>query len=63
LHRVATRFNLAAWRRDRAAQRSIQEHRSIVSTLRQRDPEGAGVAMLAHITNARQRIMGVMETD
>jgi DNA-binding GntR family transcriptional regulator len=60
LHQVATRFNFAAWKRDRNANPSIEEHRQIVDILRQRDVEGAKRAMRAHIENARQRIVGTM---
>ncbi len=61
LHRVATRFNFAAWKRDRNAGPSTDEHRQIVELMRQREIEGAKSAMRAHIENARQRIVGTME--
>ena len=60
LHQVATRFNFAAWKRDRNAAPSIDEHHQIVELLHQRDIEGAKSAMRAHIENARQRIVGTM---
>ena len=60
LHQVATRFNFAAWKRDRNAAPSIDEHRQIVEIMRQRDVEGAKSAMRAHIENARQRIVGTI---
>jgi DNA-binding GntR family transcriptional regulator len=60
LHRVATRFNLAAWKRDRNASPSIDEHRRIIKIVRQRDVERAKSAMRAHIENARQRIVGTL---
>jgi len=60
LHQVATRFNFAAWKRDRNAVPSIDEHRQIVEIMRQRDIEAAKVSMRAHIENARQRIVGSM---
>jgi len=60
LHQVATRFNFAAWKRDRNAAPSIDEHRQIVEIMRQRDVEGAKSAMRVHIENARQRIVGTM---
>lgn len=63
LHRVAERFNLAAWQRDRQTRPSLEEHRAIVAAFRQRDPEAARAAMLAHIENARQRVIGAMKTD
>jgi DNA-binding GntR family transcriptional regulator len=60
LHQVTTRFNFAAWKRDRSASPSIVEHRQIVELMRQRDIEGAKSAMRSHIENARQRIVGTM---
>jgi len=60
LHQVATRFNFAAWKRDRNASPSIDEHRQIVEIMQQRDVEGAKSAMRAHIENARRRIVGTM---
>jgi DNA-binding FadR family transcriptional regulator len=60
LHQVATRFNLAAWKRDRNAKPSITEHRQIVAIMRQRDVEEAKSVMRAHIENARGRIVGTM---
>ena len=63
LHRVAERFNLAAWQRDRQIEPSLQEHRAILAAFRQRDPEAARASMLAHIENARQRVLGTMQTD
>lgn len=60
LHQVATRFNFAAWKRDGSAGQSVGEHRQIVETLRRRDPAAARAAMLAHIEQARQRVLGSM---
>jgi DNA-binding GntR family transcriptional regulator len=60
LHQVATRFNFAAWKRDRNAAPSIAEHRQILEIMRQRDVEGAKSAMRAHIEKARTRIVGTM---
>lgn len=60
LHQVATRFNFAAWKRDRNAAPSSDEHRQIVELMRQRDVEEAKSAMRAHIENARQRIVGTL---
>ena len=60
LHQVATRFNFAAWKRDRNAEPSIAEHRQILEIMHQRDVEGAKRAMRAHIENARQRIVGTI---
>jgi DNA-binding GntR family transcriptional regulator len=60
LHRVATRFNLAAWQRDGIASASLSEHRRILEALQARDAAAVREAMLAHIENARQRIVGGM---
>lgn len=60
LHQVATRFNFAAWKRDGSAGQSVREHRQIVETLRRRDPAAARAVMLAHIEQARQRVLGSM---
>lgn len=60
LHRVAMRFNLAAWQRAGAASASQSEHHAILAALRARDATAVRDAMLAHIENARQRIVGVM---
>ncbi len=60
LHRVATRFNLAAWKRHGSVDQSITEHRRIVETLRRRDPLESKSVMLEHIENGRQRVMGTM---
>jgi len=58
LQRVATRFNIATWKRDQDTSPSLEEHRQLVEFLRQRDVAGAKTAMLEHIENARQRVMG-----
>ena len=63
LHRVAERFNLAAWQRDRQTEPSLQEHRAIIAALRQRDSDAARAAMLAHIENARQRVIGTIQKE
>jgi len=60
LHQVATRFNFAAWKRDRNVSPSIDEHRQIIEIMRKQDVEGAKSVMRAHIENARQRIVGTM---
>jgi len=62
LHQVATRFNFAAWKRDRNATPSLEEHRQIVEIMRRRDMDGARSAMRAHVENARQRIVGTMRS-
>lgn len=58
LHRVATRFNFAAWKRDRNVAPSLAEHRELSVLLRQCDAKQVGAAMLTHIQNARQRLLG-----
>ena len=58
LQRVASRFNIATWKRDQDAGPSLEEHQQLVEMLRQRDAEGAKNAMLEHIENARRRVMG-----
>jgi DNA-binding GntR family transcriptional regulator len=58
LQRVASRFNIATWKRDQDASPSLEEHHQLVEMLRQRDAEGAKNAMLEHIENARRRVMG-----
>jgi GntR family transcriptional regulator, rspAB operon transcriptional repressor len=60
LHQVATRFNFAAWKRDNSASESIAEHKQLVNILRQRDTAQAKAAMLAHIENGRQRVLGAL---
>ncbi|MFH2103754.1 MAG: GntR family transcriptional regulator [Chloroflexota bacterium] len=63
LHQVATRFNFAAWKRDDSAGPSIDEHRRIVATLRQREPSAARQIMLEHIEAARQRVLKTMAAE
>lgn len=58
LHRVATRFNFAAWKRDRDAAPSLDEHRQLTELFHQRDAAGVKSMMLEHIENARKRLMG-----
>ena len=58
LHQCATRFNFAAWQRDVQAAPSMAEHQQIIAALRARDPGQARQVMLAHIQNARQRVLG-----
>jgi len=61
LQRVASRFNIATWKRDQDASPSLEEHHQLLEFLRQRDAAGAKSAMLEHIENARQRVMGSTE--
>ena len=58
LHRIATRFNFAAWKRDRNTAPSLDEHRQLADLFRQRDVEQVKTAMREHIENARSRLMG-----
>jgi len=58
LQRVASRFNIATWKRDQDASHSLEEHHQLVELLRKRDAEQTKTAMLEHIENARQRVMG-----
>ena len=61
LQRVASRFNIATWKRDQDASPSLEEHRQLAELLRQRDVAKAKAAMLEHIENARHRVMGSVE--
>jgi DNA-binding GntR family transcriptional regulator len=58
LHQVATRFNLASWKRDASAVDSLSEHNRILDALHLHDEEQARAVMLEHIENARKRVMG-----
>jgi len=58
LQRIASRFNIATWKRDKDASHSLEEHHQLVEFLRKRDAEQTKTAMLEHIENARQRVMG-----
>ncbi len=61
LHQVATRFNLASWKRDSHAEFSLEEHRRILDAFRQQDEAEARARMLEHIQNARSRVMGTFQ--
>lgn len=61
LHQVATRFNLASWRRDNNADDSLGEHYRIIAALSKGDETGVRDVMLEHIENARKRIMGTFQ--
>ncbi len=61
LHQVATRFNLASWKRDSSAEFSLNEHRRILEALHQHDEVEVRIVMLEHIENARQRVMGTFQ--
>jgi DNA-binding GntR family transcriptional regulator len=62
LHQVATRFNLASWKRDSSAENSLSEHLRILEALRLHDEERARLVMLEHIENARKRVMGTFQS-
>jgi DNA-binding GntR family transcriptional regulator len=61
LHQVATRFNLASWKRDLNAEFSLTEHSRIIAALHQHDETKARSVMLEHIENARKRVMGTFQ--
>jgi len=61
LHQVATRFNLASWKRDSSVEFSLNEHRRILDALHQHDEVETRTVMLEHIENARQRVMGTFQ--
>jgi DNA-binding GntR family transcriptional regulator len=61
LHQVATRFNLASWKRDANAELSLSEHGRIIDALQHRDDIQARQFVLEHIENARNRVMGTFQ--
>jgi DNA-binding GntR family transcriptional regulator len=61
LHQVATRFNLASWKRDFSAEYSLSEHLRILEAFRLHDEDQARAVMLEHIENARKRVMGTFQ--
>lgn len=63
LHQIARRFNYAAWRRERNATHSLDEHRQLAAIFRARDVAAAKTAMLQHIENARQRVIGMIQVE
>ncbi len=63
LHQVARRFNFAAWRRERNARPSLEEHRQLAALFRARDAAAAKSAMLQHIESARQRVLGTIQVE
>jgi GntR family transcriptional regulator, rspAB operon transcriptional repressor len=63
LHQIARRFNFAAWKRQRNAAPSLDEHRQLAAIFRARDVAAAKAAMLQHIEGARQRVMGTIQID
>jgi DNA-binding GntR family transcriptional regulator len=60
LHQIARRFNFAAWKRERNATPSLDEHRQLAAIFRARDTTAAKAAMLQHIEGARQRVIGTI---
>lgn len=60
LHQVARRYNYAAWKRERNAAPSLEEHRQLAAIFKARDAVAAKTAMLQHIEGARQRAIGSM---
>jgi GntR family transcriptional regulator, rspAB operon transcriptional repressor len=63
LHQIARRFNFAAWKRERNATPSLDEHRRLAAIFRSRDAVAAKAAMLQHIEGARQRVMGTIQVE
>jgi DNA-binding GntR family transcriptional regulator len=61
LHQIARRFNFAAWKRERNATPSLDEHRQLAAIFRARDAVAAKAAMLQHIEGARQRVIGTIQ--
>jgi DNA-binding GntR family transcriptional regulator len=61
LHQVATRFNLASWKRDFSVEHSLSEHQRILEAVQHHDEEQARSYMLEHIENARKRVMGTFQ--
>lgn len=61
LHQMARRFNFAAWKRERNAAPSLDEHRQLAAIFRARDAAAARAAMLQHIEGARQRVIGTIQ--
>ncbi len=63
LHQIARRFNFAAWKRQRNAAPSLDEHRQLATIFRARDTADARAAMLQHIEGARQRVIGTIQIE
>jgi DNA-binding GntR family transcriptional regulator len=62
LHQVATRFNLASWKRDLNAAFSLKEHYGILEALHHHDEGEVRKVMMEHITNASKRVMGAFQS-
>lgn len=63
LHQIARRFNFAAWKRQRNATPSLDEHRALAAIFRARDMVAAKAGMLQHIEGARQRVIGTIQVE
>ncbi len=63
LHQIARRFNFAAWKRERNAAPSLDEHRRLAAIFRSRDAAAAKAGMLQHIEAARQRVIGTIQVE
>ncbi|MFT3894401.1 MAG: GntR family transcriptional regulator [Anaerolineales bacterium] len=63
LHQIARRFNFAAWKRERNAAPSLDEHEQLTAIFRARDVSAAKTAMLRHVESARQRVIGMIQVD
>jgi len=63
LHQIARRFNFAAWKRERNATPSLDEHRQLAAIFRAREVSAAKTAMLQHIESARQRVLGTIQVE
>jgi len=63
LHQIARRFNFAAWKRERNATPSLDEHRQLAAIFRARDVSAAKTAMFQHIESARQRVLGTIQVE
>jgi DNA-binding GntR family transcriptional regulator len=61
LHQVATRFNLASWKRDSNAGFSLHEHKLIIEAFQNHDEAEARKVMMKHIENAQKRVMGTFQ--
>jgi len=62
LHQVATRFNLASWKRDSNAEFSLKEHYRILEALRHHNEVEVRNVMMEHIENASKRVMGTFQS-
>jgi DNA-binding GntR family transcriptional regulator len=63
LHQIARRFNFAAWKRERNATPSLDEHGQLTAIFRARDVAAAKTAMLQHVESARQRVIGTIQGE